>query len=60
MKKSNVYSLVGNGALAMIKEAYKINSTFDKDINWCYRQIYRNLQKTLVMQSKLYHILKKP
>ena len=56
MKKSNVYSLVGNGALAMIKEAYKINSTFDKDINWKklqtrFIEIYK---KHYVMQSKLY------
>ena len=26
MKKSNVYRLVGNGALAMIKEAYRLNN----------------------------------
>ena len=34
MKKSNIYRLVGNGALAMIREAYKLNSNNEKDIDW--------------------------
>ncbi len=56
MKKNSVHNLVGNGALSMIKEAYKINSTFDKDINWKslqtrFIEIYK---KQYVMKSKLY------
>ena len=34
MKKSNIYRLVGNGALAMIREAYKLNNNNEKDIDW--------------------------
>ena len=38
MKKSNVYRLVGNGALAMIREAYKLNNNNEKDIDWKFLQ----------------------
>ena len=37
MKKSNVYRLVGNGALAMIKEAYRLNNN-KEDIDWSFLQ----------------------
>ena len=37
MKKNNVYRLVGNGALAMIKEAYRLNNN-KEDIDWSFLQ----------------------
>ena len=56
MTKNNVYSLVGNGALAMIKEAYNINLTVDKNIDWKklqtrFIEIYK---KQYAKKSKLY------
>ena len=56
MSKKNMYSLVGNGALAMIKEAYNINHVVDKNINWRklqtrFIEIYKNQYAN---KSKLY------
>ena len=56
MSKKIMYSLVGNGALAMIKEAYNINHVVDKNINWRklqtrFIEIYKNQYAN---KSKLY------
>lgn len=34
MNKKDIFKLLGNGALAMLKEAYKINNSSSKQINW--------------------------
>ncbi len=34
MQRSDVNDLVGNGALSMIKKAFKINGIYNKDVSW--------------------------
>ena len=56
IKKNNIHNLVGNGALAMIKEAYRINNELDININWKklqsrFLEIYK---ERYLKKSKLY------
>tara|TARA_X000000950_G_scaffold273526_1_gene357418 strand:- start:306 stop:992 length:687 start_codon:yes stop_codon:yes gene_type:complete len=46
MKKSDVNYLVGNGALAMIQKAFKINKIYNDNINW------------VLLKNKFLHIYK--
>ena len=56
MQRSDVNDLVGNGALSMIKKAFKINGIYHKNVNWelLKEKVLKIYEQNCLNKSKLF------